>query len=164
MRYTVQYIPLSKIKQESNEMKISPRKKELRKVAQDLMQLLIVQRSKKNGDYIIQDGHQHFAFIKKHTNKNKVVCLVDERRISTKFGNLVHRFRKRQLPFEFSFLQPNRFETNSWTIIRKFINQEPRFRLLSRRQQLKIIRLGIQYKKTTVQSMQAKVADILKRK
>lgn len=159
MRYTVQYIPLSKIKQEGNQTKISPRKKELRKVAQDLMQLLIVQKSKKDGGYLIQDGHQHFAFIKKHTNKNKAICLVDESKISSNLGNLIHRFRKRQLPY----LKPNRFEINSWTIIRKFLKQEPRFRMLSRRQQLKVIRLGIQYRKTTVQSMQAKVEDMLKR-
>ncbi len=163
MRYTVQYIPLSKIKQESTTTKSSPRKKELKKVAQDLMQLLIVQKSKKDGGYIIQDGHHHFAFLKKHTNKNRAVCIVDESKISANFGNLVNRFRKRQLPYEVPYLKPNRFEINSWTIIRNFLKQEPRFRMLSRRQQLKVIRLGIQYRKTTVQSMQAKVEDILKR-
>ncbi|WNR45325.1 hypothetical protein [Paenibacillus roseipurpureus] len=162
MRYTVQYIPLSKIRQESSNTKSSPRKKELKKVAQDLMQLLIVQKSKKDGGYIVQDGHHHFAFLKKHTNKNRVVCLVDESKITANFGNLVNRFRKRQLPYEVPYLKPNRFEINSWTIIRQFLKQEPRFRMLSRRQQLKVIRLGIQYRKTTVRSMKAKVEDILK--
>ncbi|MDR6550735.1 hypothetical protein [Paenibacillus qinlingensis] len=163
MRYTVQYIPLNKIKQDNTNTKTSPRKKEFKKVAQDLMQLLIVQKSKKDGDYIIQDGHHHFAFLKKHTNKNRAVCLVDESKMSTNFGNFVNRFRKRQLPYDIPYLKPNRFEINSWTIIRKFLKQEPRFRMLSRSQQLKVIRLGIQYRKTTVQSMQAKVEDMIKR-
>lgn len=163
MRYTVQYLPLSKIKHESNMTKTSPRKKELKKVAQDLMQVLIVNKSKKDGGYIIQDGHQHFDFLKKHTNKNRAVCLVDESKISTNFGMLINRFRKRQLPYEVPYLKPDRIEVNSWTIIRKFMKREPRFRKLSRRQQLKVLRLGLQYKKTTVQSMQAKVEELLRK-
>lgn len=163
MRYTVQYIPLSKIKQESNITKTSQRKKELKKVAQDLMHILIVRKSKKDGGYMIQDGHHHFDFLKKHTNKNRAVCLVDESKISESFGKLVNRFRKRQLPYEVPYLKPDRIAVNSWSIIRTFLKREPRFRRLSRRQQLKVLRLGIQYRKTTVQSMQAKVEEILKK-
>jgi hypothetical protein len=43
------------------------------------------------------------------------------------------------------------------SIIRAFLKQEPRFRMLSHRKQLKVLRLGIQYRRTTVQSMKAKV-------
>lgn len=163
MRYTVQYIPLSKINQESNITKTSQRKKELKKVAQDLMHILIVRKSRKDGGYIIQDGHHHFDFLKKHTKKNSAVCLVDESKFSASMGNLVNRFRKRQLPYDVPDIKPDRIAVNSWAIIRTFLKREPRFRRLSRRQQLKVLRLGIQYRKTTVQSMQAKVEDLLKK-
>jgi hypothetical protein len=159
----VQYIPLSKIRPESITTKISQRKKELKKVAQDLMHLLIVRRSKKEGGYIILDGHHHFDFLKKHTNKNCAVCLVDESKISASLGSLVQRFRRRQLPYDVPNLRPERIAINSWSIIRKFLKREPRFRMLSKRQQLKVLGLGIQYRKTTVLSMQAKVDDLLKR-
>ncbi|SDM79953.1 hypothetical protein SAMN04487897_10182 [Paenibacillus sp. yr247] len=163
MRYTVQYIPLSKIKPESIISKTSLRKKELKKVAQDLMHLLVVRKSRKEGGYIIQGGHQHFDFLKKHTNKSSAVCLVDESKISASVGKILDRFRKRQLPYDVPYLKPDRIAVNSWSIIRTFLKREPRFRRLSRRQQLKVLRLGIQYRKTTMLSMQAKVEDLLKK-
>jgi hypothetical protein len=159
----VQYIPLSKIRPESITTKTSQRKKELKKVAQDLMHLLVVRKSKKEGGYLILDGHHHFDFLKKHTNKNYAVCLVDESKISASVGSLVHRFRKRQLPYDVPYIRPDRIAINSWSIIRTFLKREPRFRMLSYRQQLKVLRLGIQYKRTTVLSMQAKVDDLLKK-
>jgi hypothetical protein len=159
----VQYIPLSKIKPERITTKTSQPKKELKKVAQDLMHLLVVRKSRKEGGYIILGGHHHFDFLKKHTNKNSAVCLVDESKISANFGKLVNRFRKRQLPYEVPYIRQDRIASNSWSIIRTFLKREPRFRRLSRRQQLKVLRLGIQYKKTTVLSMQAKVEDLLKK-
>jgi hypothetical protein len=163
LRYTVQYIPLSKIKPESITTKTSQRKKELKKVAQDLMHLLVVRKSRKEGCYIILSGHHHFDYLKKHTNKNCAVCLVDESKISASVGALVHHFRKRKLPYDVPYIKSDRIAINSWSIIRTFLKQEHRFRRLSRRQQLKVLRLGIQYRKTTVQSMQAKVEELLKK-
>jgi hypothetical protein len=163
LRYTVQYIPLSKIRPESITTKTSQRKKELKKVAQDLMHLLVVRKSRKDGGYIILDGHHHFDFLKKHTNKKCAVCLVDESKISESVGSFVHQFRKRQLPYDVPYIRSDRIAIKSWTIIRTFLKREPRFRMLSRRQQLKVLRLGIQYRRTTVLSMQAKVDDLLKK-
>jgi hypothetical protein len=163
LRYTVQYIPLSKIKPESITTKTSQRKKELKKVAQDLMHLLVVRKSRKEGGYIILDGHHHFDFLKKHTNKNCALCLVDESKISASVGKLINIFYKRQLPYDVPYIRPDRIAINSWSIIRTFLKREPRFRRLSRRQQLKVLRLGLQYRKTTVLSMQAKVEDLLKK-
>jgi hypothetical protein len=91
------------------------------------------------------------------------VCLVDESKISASLGSLVQRFRRRQLPYDVPNLRPERIAINSWSIIRKFLKREPRFRMLSKRQQLKVLGLGIQYRRTTVLSMQAKVDDLLKR-
>jgi hypothetical protein len=163
LRYTVQYIPLSNIIPESISTKAWQRKKELKKVAQDLMHLLVVRKSRIEGGYIILDGHRHFDFLKKHTNKNYAVCLLDESKISASVGSLVHRFRKRQLPYDVPYIRPDRIAINSWSIIRTFLKQEPRFRMLSHRQQLKVLRLGIQYRRTTVQSMKAKVDDLFKK-
>jgi hypothetical protein len=163
LRYTVQYIPLSKIRPESITTKTSQRKKELKKVAQDLMHLLVVRKSRKEGGYIILDGHHHFDFLKKHTNKNYAVCLVDESKILASVGSLVHRFRKRQLPYDVPYIKPDRIAINSWSIIRNFLKREPRFRMLSIKQQLKVLRLGFQYRRTTMLSMQAKVDDLLKK-
>jgi hypothetical protein len=163
LRYTVQYIPLSKIRPESITTKTSQRKKELKKVAQDLMHLLVVRKSRKEGGYIILDGHHNFDFLKKHTNKNCAVCLVDESKISASIGSLVHHFRRRQLPYDVPYIRPDRVAINSLSIIRTFLKREPRFRMLSHRQQLKVLRLGIQYRRTTVLSMLAKVDDLLKR-
>jgi hypothetical protein len=163
LRYIVQYIPLNKIKPESIITKTSQRRKELKKVAQDLMHLLVVRKSRKEGGYIILDGHHHFDFLKKHTNKNCAVCLVDENKISASISSLLPRFRKRQLPYEVPNIKPDRISINSWSIIRTFLKREPRFRKLSHRQQLKVLRLGIQYRRTTVLSMQAKIDDLLKR-
>ncbi|MDR6879817.1 hypothetical protein J2X61_001564 [Bacillus sp. 3255] len=162
MRYTVQYIPLSKIKPESTISKASGRKKELKKVAQDLMHLLVVQKSKKAKGYVILDGQQHFNFLKKHTKKQSAVCLVDESKLSEKVGNFVNRFRRRTLPYEIPPIKSDRVTVSSWSIIRAFLKREPRFRKLSRREQLKVLRLGMQYKKTTVRSMQIKVDELLR--
>ncbi len=51
LRYTVQYIPLSKIKPGIS-VQISQRIKDLRKVAQDCMQVLVVRKSRKEGGYV----------------------------------------------------------------------------------------------------------------
>lgn len=163
MRYMVQYIPLSKIKPESPITKTSGRKKDLKKVAQDLMHLMVVQKSKKAKGYVILDGHHHYNFLKKHTNKQTAVCLVDESKMSAGLGKLVNQFRKRPLPYDVPDIRSDRVTVSSWSIIRTFLKREPRFRNLSRRQQLKVLRLGMQYKKTTVRSMQAKVDELLKK-
>ncbi|MBA2941390.1 hypothetical protein HZF08_24210 [Paenibacillus sp. CGMCC 1.16610] len=163
MRYTVQYISLSKIKPESTTTKTSQRKKELKKVAQDLMHLLVVQKSKKDKGYVVVDGHHHLNFLKKHTHKQSVVCLVDESKLSTSVGKFMDRFRKQPLPYDLPAIKSDRVTVSSWSIIRTFLKREPRFRKLSRRQQLKVLRLGMQYKKTTVRSMQEKVDELFKK-
>jgi hypothetical protein len=164
LRYVVRYIPLNKIRPENDYSKTTRRAKELKKVAQDAMHLLIVRKSKKAGGYTIVNGLQHFEYLKKHTNKKFAACLVDESRLSAGLGSvadLVDRMRKRKLPCDIPYTRTDRIAVNSWSIIRAFLKREPRFRKLSRRQQLKVLRLGIQYRKTTVQSMQAKVDDLL---
>ncbi|MDQ1914538.1 hypothetical protein RAC89_29600 [Paenibacillus sp. GD4] len=162
MGYTVQYIPLNKIKS-GLPVKSTRRSKELHKVAQDCMQLLIVRKNRKDGGYVIVSGSNHLEYYKRSTKKHVVPCLVDEGKISSNFASLINRFRKRRLPYELPYTNTDQIGGNSWSIIRSFLKQDPRFKRLSRREQLKVLRLGIQYKKTTIRSMKAKVDELLKR-
>jgi hypothetical protein len=163
MRYTVQYIPLSKIRP-GIPSQLTRRIKELRKAAQDCMHLMIVRKSRKEGGYVIISGNHHFDYFKKHTKKVVAPCLVDESKVLTGFNSFIHRMRKRKLPYEVPRIKRERTSANSWSIIRRFMKQEPRFTNLSRRQQIKVLRLGLQYKKTTILSMKAMVDDFLNNK
>ncbi|KIL35056.1 hypothetical protein SD71_15460 [Cohnella kolymensis] len=160
MRYTVQYIPLSKIKPGVS-VKITQRLKELRKAAQDCLHLMIVRKSRKEGGYVIVSGNNHFEYLKKHTKKNVAPCLVDESKVSSGLASLLHRIRKRKLPYAVPYLKRERVAASSWSIIRAFLKQDSRFRHLSRRQQIRVLRLALQYKKTTLLSMKAKVDELL---
>jgi hypothetical protein len=162
MRYTVQYIPISKIKTDFY-AKITQRVKELRKVAQDCIHLLIVREHRKKGGYIIINGYNNFEFLKNHTKKKFVPCLVDESKTASSLTSLVYRFRKRKPPFDVPNIKPDTIPLSSWSIINTFLKKEPRFKRLSLNQQIRIIRIGIQYKRTTVLSMKAKVDDLLKK-
>lgn len=125
------------------------------------MHLMIVRKSKKEGGYILVSGNNHYEFLRKHTKKSSAPCLVDESKASSGFISLIDRFRKRKLPNEIPYMKKDRIAVNSWSIIRSFLKKEPRFKHLSRTQQIKVLRLGLQYKKTTVLSMRAKVNELL---
>ncbi|MDQ0061395.1 hypothetical protein [Paenibacillus harenae] len=162
MRYTVRYLPLNRIKPGDMSAKITQRIKELRKTAQDCMHMLIVRKSKKEGGYLVISGHSHFDYLKKHTNKKNVACLVDESKVSSKLSSLIHHFRKQKLANHVPYANPERLVGSSWSIIKRFLKQDPRFKNLSRSQKIKVLRLGLQYKKTTITSMKAKVDEFLK--
>ncbi|CAM4003948.1 hypothetical protein COLU111180_18955 [Cohnella lubricantis] len=163
MRYTVQYIPLSKIKPGLS-VQLTKRMKELRRTARDCMHLMVVRKSRKQGGYVLVSGSSHYEFLKKHSRKAAAPCLIDESKASAHFASLVHRVRKRKLPYEVPYLKREHTPASSWAIIRRFLKQEPRFQHLSRRQQLRVLRLGLQYKRTTVSSMKAMVYELLSNK
>lgn len=156
MRFTVQYIPLNQLKP-GIPVQLTERLKKLRRAAQDCMHLMIVRKSGKDGGYVIVSGSHHYDFLRKHTKNAVAPCLIDESKASARLSSLVHRLRKPNLPYEAPRIQRERTSANSWSIIRKFMRQEPRFRQLSRTQQLKVLRLALQYRKTTIQSMKSKV-------
>lgn len=162
MRYTVRYIPLNSIKPGGISTKITQRIKELRKTAQDCMHMLIVRKSKTEGGYIVVSGHSNLDYLKKHTKKMTAACLVDESKVSSKLSSLMHHFRKQKLPDQVPYIKPERLVGSSWSIIKRYLKQDPRFKSLSRSQQIKVLRLGLQYKKTTITSMRAKVDEFLK--
>lgn len=122
----------------------------------------MVVRKNKKGSYTLVSGSQHYAYLKKHTKKKTAPCLVDESKAAARIYTLISNLRKKDLPYDVPYLRKERISVKSWSIIRKFMKTEPRFKKLSRRQQLKVLRLGLQYKKTTVLSMKAKVDELLK--
>ncbi|WP_337100167.1 hypothetical protein [Paenibacillus sp. YIM B09110] len=162
MRYTVRYIPLNRIKEGGISSKLSRRIKELRKTAQDCMHMLIVRKSKSEGGYIVVSGHSNLDYLKKHTKKINAACLVDESKVSSRLFPFMEHFRKQKLIDQVPPIKPERFVGSSWLIIKRFLKQDPRFKNLSRSQQIKVLRLGLQYKKTTISSMRAKVDELLK--
>lgn len=128
------------------------------------MNLMVVRKSRKEGGYVLVSGGSHYEYLKKHTRKGAAPCLVDESKASAKLNALIHRVRKRKLPYEVPHLKRERTPASSWSIIRRFLRQEPRFKNLSHRQQMKVLRLGLQYKRTTVSSMKAMVEEMLNQK
>ncbi|MBW5446267.1 hypothetical protein GE107_09370 [Cohnella sp. CFH 77786] len=158
MRYTVQYIPIGKIVA-GGDVPVTKRLRRLRQTAVDCLHLLIVRKSRKAGGYVVVSGHRHLDYLKRHTKKKAAPCLVDENRASSAIVTFLERIRKPELPCEVPYLKRERVAVNSWSIIRTYLKQDSRFRQLSRRQQLKVLRLALQYKKTTVQSMKAKVDE-----
>ncbi|TVY11240.1 hypothetical protein [Paenibacillus cremeus] len=163
MGFTVQYIPLHKIKTEPA-AKPTKRSRELRRVAQDCMQLLIVRKSRKDGGYLVINGSQHLDYYKRHSKKTAVPCLIDEGKLSSTFAALINRLLKRKLPTqELPYANTEHIAGNGLSIIRSFLKQDPRFKKLTRREQLKVLRLGLQYKKTTIRSMKAKVDELLRK-
>ncbi|MEK3884558.1 hypothetical protein [Paenibacillus sp. PL2-23] len=162
MRYTIRYIPLSRIKPGSITNKLTQRMKELRRTAQDCMHMLIVRKSRREGGYVVVSGHSHLDYLKKHTKKSAVACLVDESKLSAKLSSFVYHFRKPRLPKYVPSIKPERLIGSSGAIITRYLRQDPRFKSLSRSQQMKVLRMGLNYKKTTILSMKAQVDEFLK--
>ncbi|MCR2805226.1 hypothetical protein [Paenibacillus soyae] len=124
--------------------------------------MLIVRKSRKDGGYIVVSGHSHLDYLKKHTKKSTVACLVDESKLSSKVSSFLYYFRKPKLPSYVPYIKPERLIGSSGAIIQRFLRQDPRFKTLSRSQKIKVLRIGLQYKKTTIASMRAKVDELLK--
>jgi hypothetical protein len=163
MRYVIEYIPLNKIKP-GLFTTTTPRAKELQKAAADCMHLLIVKKDKKEGGYVVISGNSNLDYLKKHTKKKYAACIVDRSNTSAFFTSLLQKIRKPKLPYDVPFIKRERTAANSWSIIRTFLKKEPRFRLLTRSQQMKVIWMGVRYKNTTVSSMRKRVDEWLKDK
>jgi len=137
--------------------------KELQKVAQDYVHLLIVRKSRKDRCYIIVNGNNNFEFLKNHTKKKFAPCLVAESKASESFSSIVHRFRKRKLPFDLPPNKVDKINAASWSIINSFLKKEPRFKQLPLNQQIRIIWIALRYKKATLLAMRKKVDQLLKK-
>ncbi|WP_284035418.1 hypothetical protein [Neobacillus sp. 114] len=154
MKFTVQYIPLEKIKPDFS-VKMTEHLKRLQRIMWDCMFVLVVRKSKKDGNYIIVSGQERFESLKKHTKSFYAPCIVDKS-TSSDISSWFHRLLRKQPLDDFPFTP------KSWSIVRSFLKQEPRFKHLNRSQQIRVLILAVKYKKTVVYSMRTMVDEILK--
>ncbi|MFB5281712.1 MULTISPECIES: hypothetical protein [Peribacillus] len=155
MKFTIEYIPLNKIKPGLS-LKITEHMKKLQRLMWDCMfNLLVVKKNRKDDSYIIVSGQDRFESLKKHTKNIYAPCIVDKSD-STGMISWLYRLRNKQ-PLDDFPLVPT-----SWLIVRSFLKQEPRFKNLSRSEQIRVLRIAARYKKTVIYTMKTTVDDILR--
>jgi hypothetical protein len=160
MRFTVQYIPLSKIKPDLSG-KMTQHIKKIRNLMWDCMYILAVRKNRKDGNYVIISGRDRYEYLLKHTNNKYAPCIVDESKEPPEAKSKFRQLRNRSFLHNVPLINPNRMVPKRWSIVRAFLKEEPRFKHLSRNQQLKVLLLGIRYKRTAILSMKAKVNEML---
>jgi hypothetical protein len=161
MRFTIQYIPLKKI-QTSGQLRMTERIHQLRKVVWDSTHLLAVKKNRKDGSFTVIGGHDRFRYLQSHTNKMYAPCVLDEtkERKSGTIPTWIRQFRNRNLPKSFPKFHPEKVTPAGWSIIRTFVKEEPRFEQLTRLQQVKVLLLGVRYKRTVIRSMKSMVDEM----
>ncbi|MEY2193164.1 hypothetical protein AB7942_10515 [Neobacillus sp. BF23-41] len=157
MKFTIQYIPLNKIKPDLS-VKITEHIKKLQRLMWDCMFVLVVKKNRKDDNYIIVSGQDRFESLKKHTKNIYAPCIVDKSRSSNGMISWLQRFRNKQ-PLDDFPLMPT-----SWSIVRSFLKQEPRFQHLSRSEQIRVLLIAVRYKKTVIYSMKTTLNEILRSK
>ncbi len=153
MRFTVRYIPLSMIKPDPS-LKMTNQIKKLRRLMWDCMNIVVVKRNRNDGSYSILTGLDRYEHLKKNEKNIYAPCIVDES--TSFFTSWIHRIRHKQSLDDYPMVP------KSWSIVKSFLKQEPRFENLSRTQQLKVLILAVRYKKTVVSSMKKKVDEMVK--
>jgi hypothetical protein len=152
MKFTIQYIPLNKIKPDLS-LKITEHIKKLQRLMWDCMFVLVVRKNRKDGSYIIVSGQDRFESLKKHTKNIYAPCIVDK----SSSSGMRSWFRRNKQPLDDFPLMPA-----SWAIVRTFLKQEPRFKHLSRAEQIRVLLIAANYRKTVIHTMKTTVNDILK--
>jgi hypothetical protein len=161
MRFTIQYIPLRKI-HSSGHFRMTERIKQLRKVVWDSTHLLAVKKNRKDGSFTVIGGHDRYRYLQTHTNKIYAPCVLDDTK-EKRFRSLptwIRNFRNRNLPKRFPRFDPEKVTPAGWSIIRTFIKEEPRYEQLTRLQQVKVLLLGVRYKRTVVHAMKVMVDEM----
>lgn len=153
MKFTIEYIPLDKIKPAFS-LKITEHLKKLQRLMWDCMFVLVVKKQK-DDSYVIVSGKDRFESLKKHTKNIYAPCIVDKSDFSGVLSWFYRLWNKQ--PLDDFPLMPV-----SWPIVRSFLKQEPRFNNLSRSEQIRVLRIAACYKKTVISTMKTTVDDILK--
>jgi hypothetical protein len=155
MRFTIHYIALSKIKPDPS-TKVTTHIRKLRRLMWDCMNVLVVKKNTKDGSYTILSGLDRFEYLQKYTKNIYAPCIIDDSS-SAGVKSWFYRFRKRQPLDDFPM------GLKSWSIVRAFLKQEPRFQKLSRIEQIKVLILAVRYKRTVILSMRTKIDQMLKK-
>ncbi|ULL17199.1 hypothetical protein DVH26_23810 [Paenibacillus sp. H1-7] len=161
MRFTVQYIPLDKLKPDVTARMTSHLRK-LRGLVWDCMHLLVVRKNRKEGSYTIVLGHDRFQFLREHTKKRAAPCLIDESKPEAEIRSWLHRLqewreRKRERSISVPGMKRRRLSPVAWAVASAFLREEPRFKKLSASQKYEVLLLAIRYKKTIIAAMKSKV-------
>ncbi|WP_029192795.1 hypothetical protein [Paenibacillus harenae] len=160
MRFTVQYIPLNRIKPDGA-AGMTAQIRKLRKMMWDCMNLLVVRKNRKDGSYMILIGNDRYDFLRKHTKNIMAPCLVDESKSKTQFKSWLYRLRRKRLMNEFPEWKVHRLSPAALSIFRAFLKEEPRFKRLSRKEQLQVLMMSVRYKKIVVGTMKTKVDQLI---
>lgn len=173
MKFTVQYIPLSQIRADRTAKKLTKPLKILKQVLWDCTHLIAVRKDKLQNKYTVISGFSRYEYLRE-TNQTHVPCLVDQtngdsnlsnhsnRKTGSRFGVITllwRRLRNKSFVRLFPQADLQQMEPASLSIFRHFLKQEPRFKQLSRVQQVKVLYLGIRYRKTVIHSMKRKVDE-----
>lgn len=161
MRFTIQYIPLKQI-HAGGPVRMTDRIKQLRRVVWDSPQLVAVTKNRKGG-YIVVGGHDRYRYLKAHTDKLYAPCVLDERGNDRGVAapNWLKRLRGRSFAAAFPKVHPEKITPAGWSIIRAFLKEEPRFAGLTRMQQVRVLLVGVRYKRTVVREMKRMVDELL---
>ncbi|RNB87072.1 hypothetical protein EDM56_15365 [Brevibacillus fluminis] len=158
--FTVQYIPLSKIKPD-HYPRMTAQIRKLRSKMLDGMNLVVVRKNRKDGSYVILLGNERYEYLRKHTKKLVAPCLVDESRGKSQVRAWFHQLRNKRLLSHFPGIKPGQLTPAALSITRTFLKEEPRFKQLSRRQQVQVLSQAVRYKRTVISAMKAKVGQLV---
>ncbi|QRG66688.1 hypothetical protein [Brevibacillus choshinensis] len=157
--FTVQYVPLSKIKPDVP-AKMTSHIRKLRSMMWDCMHLLVVRKNQNDGSYAILLGNERYEYLSKHTKKLVAPCLVDDSTPKIQEPNWLYRFRRKRLQVLVPGIKIDSITPAAWSIIRTFLKEEPRFKQLKRRQQIHVLVQAVRYRKIVVASMKMKVDQL----
>ncbi|WP_308639404.1 hypothetical protein [Paenibacillus silvisoli] len=156
MRFTVRYIPLSKIKP-GLPAAMSDRLRSLRGQMWDGLHLMVVRKERKNGQYRILLGNDRYEYLRNHTRKATAPCIVDETRLGAGLQSLLDRFTRKKPPAALrGSAALKRLTPASWAIVRGYLKSDPQFKQLSRKQQMQVLSLAIRHKRVVIAAMKAK--------
>lgn len=170
MKFTIQYIPMRQIRADYTARKLTEPLKRLRRVLWDCTHLIAVRKDKHQNKYVVISGFSRYEYLLK-TNQTFVPCLIDqedgEAKQNIKAGlahesifRFIHHWRNRRIVQHYPQAKLERMEPASLSIFRRFLKEEPRFKQLSRMQQLKILYMGIRYRRTVIHCMRKKVEQL----
>lgn len=159
MRFTVQYIPLSKLKPDAA-TRMTAQLRKLRRLVWDCMHLLVVRKNRRDGTYTILLGSDRYQYLREHTKKLSAPCLIDDSGAKADIRSWLHRWREAKGPAPWLAVPRERLAPVAWSAVRTLLKEEPRFRELTRSQQWEVLLLAVRCKQTVVASMKSKVKEL----
>lgn len=158
MRFTIEYIPLKRIDANAP-VRLTDAVRRLRRVLWDGSYLLAVRKNRRGGRYTVVAGHDRYNYLKAHTNRIYVPCVLDTGKdaSSRPWKTWLRSARNRRLLSRMPHIHPDAVAPAAWSILRAFAKEDTKFARLTRIQQIKVLLLAVRYKRTVVSAMKAAV-------